>query len=102
MNKNNLENIKAMAELIKKKFSPEKVILFGSYACGKPKTGSDIDLCIIMETKLKPYKQAALIRKILPSSIPIDIIVRTPEIVKKRLKMGDFFIKTIIEKGIYL
>jgi len=98
---NNLQ-IRSIAEEIRKKFNPQKIILFGSYAYGIPKKDSDIDLLVIMETKLKFYKQAALIRSGLPSFIPINIIVRTPKEVEKRLSMEDFFIKTIIEKGVCL
>jgi len=94
--------IKMISEEIKKKFNPQKIILFGSYAYGNPTRSSDIDLFIIMDTKLPVRKQAFLIRKEIKSSIPVDIIVRTPEQVEERIKMGDFFIKQIIQKGIYL
>jgi len=102
----NLRTIKMMAELIKEKFAPQKIILFGSYAYGKTRENSDIDLLIIMNTKMKPYKQASIIRlsldEILNKNYPIDIIVRTPEEVEKRIKEGDFFFKGILEKGVPL
>lgn len=106
--KNNFdfEIIKMIAKFIKKKFAPEKIILFGSYAYGKPRENSDIDLLIVMNTKMKPYKQASIIRlfldEILRTDYSIDIIVRTPEEVEKRLKEGDFFFKGILEKGVTL
>lgn len=94
--------IKKIAKRIKEKFNPEKVILFGSFAYGNPQRWSDIDLFIIMDTLSNVRKQAVNIRKELTSLIPIDIIVRTPQQVKERLLMGDFFIKTIMKKGIQL
>jgi len=98
--------LQTIAKNIRKKFNPQKIILFGSYAYGKPKENSDIDLLIIMNTKMKPYKQASIIRlfldEILRVNYSIDIIVRTPEEVKKRLKQGDFFFKGILEKGVPL
>jgi CRISPR-associated endonuclease Cas3-HD len=94
--------IRMISEEIRKKFNPQKIILFGSYAYGNPTRNSDIDLFIIMDTKLPVRKQAFLIRKEIKSYIPVDIIVRTPEQVEERIKMGDFFIKHIIQKGIYL
>ena len=94
--------IEKISEEIKKKFNPQKINLFGSYAYGNPTRSSDIDLFIIIDTKLPVRKQAFLIRKEIKSSVPIDIIVRTPEQVEERIKMGDFFIKQIIQKGIYL
>jgi predicted nucleotidyltransferase len=94
--------IKKISEEIKKKFNPQKIVLFGSYAYGIPKRSSDIDLFIIMDTQLPVREQAFLIRKEIKSFIPIDIIVRTPQQVEERIKMGDYFIKQIIQKGIYL
>ncbi len=99
-NKGNLRiELMALVKKIRKKFNPQKIILFGSYAYGKPKKNSDIDLFIIMDTNISTRKQASLIRSELGDSIPIDIIVRTPQEVEERVKLGDFFIKQIIQKG---
>ena len=63
-----------------KEFNPEKIILFGSYAYGKPTMDRDIDLMIVMDTDEKPHKRAVPIRKALKDiGIPKDIIVKTPE-----------------------
>ena len=97
------ENI---GDLVKKEFGAEEVILFGSFAYGRSSSSSDIDILVIMETKLKPYKQASLIRMCLDEELgirsPMDLIVRTPGQIKKRLKLGDFFLKNILDKGIRL
>jgi len=92
--------IRSFAKKIKEKFNPQKIILFGSYAYGIPKRSSDLDLLIIMDTNIPVRKQAFLIRRELKESIPIDVIVRTPQQVEERVKLGDFFIKQIIQKGI--
>ena len=42
--------IRAVAKHIAEKFQPEEIILFGSYAYGKPQPSSDVDLLVIMET----------------------------------------------------
>jgi predicted nucleotidyltransferase len=90
------------ANKIKARFKPQKIILFGSYAYGKPQKDSDVDLLVIMRTKLKPVEQAVIIRKEIPNPFPLDLIVRRPEEVKKRVKKGDLFLKTLLEKGIKL
>ncbi len=46
----NFAEIQKVAEQIVEKFRPQRVILFGSYAYGKPKEESDIDLLVVMET----------------------------------------------------
>jgi predicted nucleotidyltransferase len=98
--------IKDMAEFIKKRFNPQKVMLFGSYAYGKPSSESDIDLLIVMNTPLRFHKQAAIIRLALDEAfnvfLPMDIIVRDQDEIEKRVKQGDFFIKEILEEGILL
>lgn len=61
-------------------FDPEKIILFGSYAYGRPTPDSDLDLMIVMHTAEQPHKRAIPIRKALKSlGIPKDIVVKTPE-----------------------
>lgn len=97
--KTEISRIEDYVEKIKQRFNPKKVILFGSYASGKPTRDSDVDLLIIMGTKLKPIEQAVLIRKELPSPFPLDLIVRTSKEVKRRIKEGDFFLKTVLEEG---
>ncbi|MEK7398722.1 MAG: nucleotidyltransferase domain-containing protein [Candidatus Poribacteria bacterium] len=98
--------IREMARFIKERFSPYKIMLFGSYAYGKPSSDSDIDLLIIMNTSFRFHKQAAIIRlaldEIFGVSFPMDIIVRDQDEVEERLKQGDFFIKEILEEGIAL
>ncbi len=89
-------------------YQPEKVILFGSYAWGKPGKDSDIDLFIVKNTS-KPrhrrtddvynliYKKAYFTGEKFPG--PVDVVVYTPREIRERLKLGDFFIKEIFEKG---
>jgi len=89
-----------ITDKIVKNFNPEKIILFGSYAWGKPLEDSDLDLLIIMESKLPPVKRIIKVSKILrPRMVSIDILVKTPEEIKKRLAIGDFFIQEILNKG---
>ena len=46
-----LPAIRRFARRVAKRFRPDKVILFGSYAYGKPHEGSDVDLLVIMRAK---------------------------------------------------
>lgn len=71
--------IDAARDKIVSDFNPERIILFGSFADGKPDFDSDIDLFVIMNTDLPPYERAAPIRKALRDiGFPLDVIVRTP------------------------
>ena len=99
-------HIQLLAQKIKEKFTPQKIILFGSYANGLPDSSSDIDLLVIMETNEKGYKVAAQIRlyldEILGTIFPMDILVRNPKEIEKRISEGDFFLQTVLAKGIVL
>lgn len=48
---------------IAEKFNPEKIILFGSYAYGKPTQVSDVDLLVVMKTNLRESQQEIAILK---------------------------------------
>ncbi|MFH1901532.1 MAG: nucleotidyltransferase domain-containing protein [Candidatus Omnitrophota bacterium] len=105
--KNNMVEKSSVPEIvsfIKSEFKAKEVVVFGSYVRNKLTTNSDLDIFVIMDMNRKPYEQAALIRLKVDEkfgvSFPIDIIVRSPHYVEKRLKMGDFFIKDILKEGL--
>jgi predicted nucleotidyltransferase len=79
---------------------PHRIILFGSYAYGHPSADSDVDLLIVMESDERPAARAMRVSRLLrPRPFPMDILVRTPEEIQRRLNMGDYFIREVIERG---
>ncbi len=99
MTQKNQKKLDQVVKLIVKKFKPEKIILFGSYAWGKPNEDSDVDLFIVKETNNTTKTEMKIDRLIYPRPFPIDLIVYKPADVKKREAMGDFFIKDVLNKG---
>lgn len=94
-----MKEIREFAAKVARAFRPKKVILFGSYAYGRPEEASDVDILVIMPTPLRSVEQAIEIRRTVRSSFPLDLIVRTPEQIEERLSLGDFFIKEVLVKG---
>jgi len=94
-----MEEVKSRVRLIVKKYQPEKILLFGSYAHGTPNLDSDADLLVIMDTKQSTLDLAAEISMSFKHTFPVDIIVRTPQEIAKRIAHGDFFIQDIMENG---
>jgi predicted nucleotidyltransferase len=91
-----------LVEKLKKGYQPEKIILYGSYAWGKPTKDSDLDLFIIKRTNERHIDRAIKVCEILDQEereVPLEPLVYTPEEVEYRLKIGDDFIKKIIEEG---
>jgi len=97
--------IKIIAQKIRDNYNPEKIILFGSYAYGKPKKDSDIDLLIIKKTNARHIDRSTKVREILQKEnrlIAIEPLVYTPEEINQRLKIEDDFIKKIMNEGTIL
>ena len=91
-----------IAEKIKRDYKPEKIILYGSYARGKPDRDSDIDMLIIKETRERLIDRMVAVSRIVSDPdmlIPFEPIVLTPGELSERLNIGDQFIKEILEKG---
>jgi predicted nucleotidyltransferase len=94
--------ISKMVEKIKKEYKPEKIILFGSYAYGKPTRHSDIDMFIVKKTKKKSMERWVTLKKLLQDpnrGIPFSPLIYTPRELENRLTLGDDFIKEILKKG---
>lgn len=94
--------IELIARRVAERFRPEKIILFGSHAAGAADAGSDIDLLVVMNCPGRPLDQAVAIRQFLEHRQPLDIIVRTPAELERRLALGDWFLRGIVERGTLL
>jgi len=98
--KDNQIEIKKITRQIIEKYKPEKIILFGSFAWGKPNKDSDFDILIIKETGESHYRRIPEIRSYLHDvNRAMDILVMTPKELARRIQLGDFFIKNILQKG---
>jgi predicted nucleotidyltransferase len=94
-----MRQIEEFGRSIAREFSPECVVLFGSYARGKPVEDSDVDILVVLPFEGKSVRKSVEMRMRLRPSFPVDIIVRRPESIRKRLAMGDDFIREIMEEG---
>jgi uncharacterized protein len=90
--------IRRFARQIAERFEPDKIILFGSYAYGTPHKDSDVDLLVVMPAA-REVTQAIRITLAFDHPFPLDLIVRTPEKLARRLKDGNQFLREVIEKG---
>ena len=90
--------IRWVADQIAERFSPQQIILFGSYARGDPRPESDVDLLVVMRTR-REGEQSLLIRQAIECPFGLDLIVRTPATLQRRLKEGDYFLRQVIDEG---
>jgi uncharacterized protein len=91
--------IQAYCDAIAREFKPEKIILFGSYAYGTPTEDSDVDLMVVMPCKRRMLDQALAIRTRLDAPFAMDLLVRTPANIRRRLGWGDWFLREVMTKG---
>lgn len=92
--------IRAFSRAVAREFHPQKIVLFGSYAYGKPSEHSDVDLLVIMpRTRARGERMSVRIRHAIPRAFPLDLLVRTPAEVARRLRWGDPFICELLQRG---
>ena len=79
---------------------PEKIILFGSYAYGKPREDSDIDLFLLMKKPKENIEAKALfsLRDLMKKyKIGFDILSESKDFIAKRV--DPFYKIDIMKKG---
>ena len=94
-----MRKIRRYALRVAERFKPRRIVLFGSYAYGEPNEDSDVDLLVVMRHRGATYSQATRIRCAIEPPFALDLLVRSPEELKKRLKLGDYLLREIIERG---
>jgi len=80
------------------KFQPGENHLFSSYAYGQPKSWSDVDLLVVLETDNPKQKQREIALSF-HGPFGLDILVWTPQEIAQRIPLGDFFLREIVTKG---
>jgi len=91
--------IEDIVHQIAQQFQPEQIILFGSYAYGQPRQESDVDLLVVMDTPLKETDQAVRICQAIDYHFGLDLIVRKPDALARRLALGDPFLYEVVSQG---
>jgi predicted nucleotidyltransferase len=93
-----LRVIRGYARQVADRFHPDKIILFGSYAYGKPHEDSDVDLLVVMPC-YNEINMAIRICVALHAPFSLDLIVRTPKRLDRDIRDNDWFLREIVEKG---
>jgi predicted nucleotidyltransferase len=80
---------------------PLKIILFGSYAYGKPHEGSDLDILVVVNNKTKSRYETTVkcYGALRDLSVSKDVVVATPSMIHEWSGVPESFISTIVNKG---
>ncbi|MBI4329762.1 MAG: nucleotidyltransferase domain-containing protein [Chloroflexi bacterium] len=91
-----------IVDRIKRDYQPEKIILYGSYAYGKPTEDSDIDLFIVKETDKRSVDRFVEVSRLIADwegRVSVSPLVYTPGELEERLTLGDNFVEEILSRG---
>jgi predicted nucleotidyltransferase len=101
----NQKRLKEIGARLKKEYHAEKIILFGSYARGRPTKDSDVDILVIAPTKERFYERMATVKRLIRDvrkGLPVAPIVLTRQEIEKRIEIKDQFINQILGEGLEL
>lgn len=101
MNVKAQEQIDSIKDQIVSKYSPVKMILFGSQSKGTATKKSDIDLCIIKNTDNKKALLADIYLNI-ESDLPVDILLYTETEWNNCVNDSTSFAHLINSKGVLI
>lgn len=94
------EELNRISNIIIDKYSPKKIILFGSLAHGKVHRWSDIDLVVIKDTRERFLDRIGDVLSMTYPRVGTNVIVYTPKEVEDFIRDENyFFIDEILGKG---
>ena len=93
------DEIQSYSDELARRFLPRKIVLFGSHASRRATKDSDVDMLVIMPHKGPAATQAARIRQQVRAPFALDLIVRSPEVLQRRIKLGDSFLQAVMNEG---
>ncbi len=93
-------DIQRYCNAIAREFKPRRIVVFGSYAYGEPTKSTPVDVMVEMEfPKKHRTRPSQAIRKRIAAGFPVEIVVRRPADIARRLQMGDWLITEIMTRG---
>jgi len=96
------QDVKRLVAVIRRRYRPRRIILFGSAAQKGRKRIHDLDLLIIKATQASHARRSADIYRVIDGvsrTYPVDAVVYTPGEFRRRLELGDPFLRRIAEDG---
>ncbi|SRR5258707_6677349 len=88
-------------ERLVRNFAPERIVLFGSYAKGTARPGSDVDLLVVADLEGDPVMHLRRARQLVADSFPpVDVVLCTPEEVAEAHTARSPFLLSVLGSGI--
>src|SRR5437773_10260183 len=95
-----LSHNQTRAEKLVREFRPERTRRFGPHPRRDPSAHSHLDLVVIIASDEHPSRTAAEItNRVHPRNYALGLIVRSPETVRRRMQMNDWFMRDVMREG---
>jgi len=85
--------------LLRRRYHPDRIILFGSLAQGRVWDWSDVDLVVVKQTALPFLDRVDEVLRLLQPRVGLDVLVYTPEEFERLSRERPFFREEILAKG---
>ncbi len=83
-----------------KKYNPEKIIIFGSYARGETDEYSDLDFVVIKKTRKRFIERLIEAAKLIDNDLgKVDVFVYTPREFQEMIERENPFIEQVLKEG---
>ena len=82
------------------KYRPRKVIIFGSRSRGNSSAVSDHDVLVIKQTSTRRMLRREEAMQGIRQTIPLDLLILTPDELDLLVKEGSEFIREILDTGV--
>jgi predicted nucleotidyltransferase len=88
-------------ERLVRAFAPTRIVLFGSYAKGTDRPGSDLDLLVVAELEEDRGLHQRRARQLVAAAFPpVDVVLCTPDEVAEAATARSPFLASILESGV--
>ena len=94
-----MARIQELSDEIARKFHPDKIILFGSYAYGNPSEDSDVDLLVVLPFEGKALRKSLEILERTDPDFAVDLLSRRPDDMARRYAEGDPLVGEVVDRG---
>ena len=91
-----------VVDVLKARYQPDQIVLFGSWAYGTPTAESDMDLLIVKRTDQPFHRRWADVYELVHSlvrGIDFSPIVLTPDEIAQRQQARDPFVEDVLSRG---
>jgi predicted nucleotidyltransferase len=93
--------VEAVVRRLVRAFSPEQIVLFGSWAQGRARSQSDVDLLVVARTGGDASSAQRRARQLVGSCFPpVDVVVADPADVVSAETARSPFLASIIASGV--